>query len=104
MLIFMAEPFILLPVRFRWIKVRLPKIRVLPQMVVEPCAENGSISITSSSFSANRSIFDGGAILAFDLSAVIEDSNFTANVNSVSNGGGAIHFSSVTVRSPVVDL
>ena len=37
MLIFMAEPFILLPVRFRWIKVRLPKIRVLPQMVVEPC-------------------------------------------------------------------
>ena len=39
---FMAEPFILLPVRFRWIKVRLPKIVSLTSNGGGACGKEAS--------------------------------------------------------------
>ena len=50
---------------------------------------DGNFSINFTSFTSNQATHDGGALLIVNAGGSILDSNFTSNVNSQWNGGGA---------------
>ena len=54
----------------------------------------GSFMIQSCSFTSNSATHDGGAILMSSVAGSIIDSNFSDNLNSQWNGGGALKIES----------
>ena len=53
---------------------------------------DSNLTVSNCSFTSNTAAFQGGAIIWEDSNGSIVDSNFTENINTTSNGGGAIRF------------
>ena len=64
---------------------------------------DGNYSFNFTSFTSNQATHDGGALLIVNAGGSILDSNFTNNLNTQWNGGGALKLesSSPTIQNCV---